>query len=77
VNHSFSKLKRILILMIIKEKELEINKFILKTHLNIFVSNLFLTMKIMNFEILSLTKVIHFFVIYSMHALYKEIYNKK
>ncbi len=63
--------------MIIKEKELEINKFILKTHLNIFVSNLFLTMKIMNFEILSLTKVIHFFVIYSMHALYKEIYNKK
>jgi hypothetical protein len=41
VHHSFSKLKRILILMIIKEKALEIHKILLKTHLNIFVSNAF------------------------------------
>jgi hypothetical protein len=29
-------------------------------HLNIFVSNVFLTLKIMNFENVALTKVIHF-----------------
>jgi hypothetical protein len=61
VQHSFSKLKRILTLMIMKEKLLEINKFHFKTHLNIFVSNVFLTLKIMNFENVSLAKVIHFY----------------
>jgi hypothetical protein len=54
----------------IKEKALEIHKILLKPHLNIFVSNVFLTLKIMNFENLSLTKVIHFCVILSMDALY-------
>jgi hypothetical protein len=49
--------------MIIRAKTLELHKIILKTHLNIFVSNVFLTLKIMNFENLSLTKVIHFCVI--------------
>jgi hypothetical protein len=60
VHHSFSILERILTLMIIKEKSLKINKIHFKTHLNIFVSNLFLTLKIMNFENVSLTNVIHF-----------------
>jgi hypothetical protein len=60
VHHFFSKLKRILTLMIIKKKSLEINKIHFKMHLNIFVSNVFLTLKIMNFENVPLTKVIHF-----------------
>jgi len=60
VHHSFSILERILTLMIIKEKSLNINKIHFKTHLNIFVSNVFLTVKIMNFENVSLTNVIHF-----------------
>jgi hypothetical protein len=51
----------ILILMNIKAKAYEIHKILLKTHLNIFISsNVFLTLKIMNFENVSLTKVIHF-----------------
>jgi hypothetical protein len=37
-------------MMIIKEKALEIGKIHFKTHLNIFVSNMLLTLKIMNFE---------------------------
>jgi hypothetical protein len=41
--------------MIIKENALEIHKITLKAHLNIFVSNVFLTLKIMNFEKTSLT----------------------
>jgi hypothetical protein len=36
--------------MIIKAKALEIGKIHFKTHLNIFVSKVFLTLKIMNFE---------------------------
>jgi hypothetical protein len=48
--------------MIIK-KTLEIGKIHFKTHLNIFVSNMFLTLKIMNFENVFLIKVIHFYVI--------------
>jgi hypothetical protein len=55
--------KRILILMIIKEKALENHKSLLKTHLNTFVSNVFLTLKFLNFANLSLTKVIHFCII--------------
>jgi hypothetical protein len=35
--------------MIIKEKAFEIGKFHFKTHLNIFVSNVFLILKMMNF----------------------------
>jgi hypothetical protein len=34
-----------------KSKALEIHKILLKTHLNIFVSNLFLALKIMNLKI--------------------------
>jgi hypothetical protein len=39
MHHSFSKLKRVLTLMIIKQKAFEIGNFYFKTHLNIFVSN--------------------------------------
>jgi hypothetical protein len=46
--------------MIIKEKALEIHKILLKTHLNIFVSNIFLTLKIMNFEIFLYEKLFIF-----------------
>jgi hypothetical protein len=59
VHYSFSKLKRILTLMIVKAKAFEIGKFHFKMHLNIFVSNVLLTLKIMNFENVFLTKVIH------------------
>jgi len=34
----------------LKAKALEIDKFHLKMHLNIFVSNVFLTLKIMNYN---------------------------
>jgi hypothetical protein len=44
------KLKKILTLMIIISKALEIGKIHFKTHLNIFVSNVPLTLKILNFE---------------------------
>jgi len=56
VHHSFSKLEMILILIIIKEKSFEIGKIHFKTHLNMVVSNVFFTLKIMIFEIVSLTK---------------------
>jgi hypothetical protein len=58
-----SKLKGILTIMIIKTKALEISKNHFETHLNIFVSNVLLTIKIMNFENVFLIKVIHFCVI--------------
>jgi hypothetical protein len=53
----------ILVVMSIKAKALEINKIHLKTCLNIFVSNVLLTLKIMNFGNVFLTKNIHFFAI--------------
>jgi hypothetical protein len=49
-----------LILMNIKAKAFEIHKIILKTHLHIFVSNVFLTLKIMNFDFFSLKKLFIF-----------------
>ncbi len=50
MHHSFSKLEMILVVMSTKAKALEINKIHLKTYLNIFVSNVLLALKIMNFE---------------------------
>jgi len=54
------------------EEDLNINDYERKTigeiHLNAFVSNILLTLKILNFENVSLTKVIHFYVIQSMDA---------
>jgi hypothetical protein len=49
--------------MITKEKTLEIDNIHLKTHLNIFVSNMLLILKILNFENVCLTKVILFCVV--------------
>jgi hypothetical protein len=67
VHNSFSKLERILIL-IIRKKILEVGEIHFKTHLNTFVSNMFLILKIMNFENVFSTKVIHFDVIQSLDA---------
>jgi hypothetical protein len=63
VCHYVSKLKRILTLKFFFLKNLKICKIHFQTHVNIFVSNMLLNFKIMNFENASLTKVIHFFVI--------------
>jgi hypothetical protein len=43
-------------------------KFMFTTHLDTFGSNMFLALKIMNFENAVLTKVIHFYVIKNMNA---------
>jgi hypothetical protein len=43
-----------------KRKKVEIVQIHFKIHLNIFVSNVFLTLKIMNFENVSLTKLFIF-----------------
>jgi len=56
-------LERIVTLMITKEKTFEICNIHFKTHLNILVSNILLILKIMNFENVRLTKVIHFCVV--------------
>jgi hypothetical protein len=48
VPQSFSKLEKILTLMIMKTKTLGIDKIQFKTYLNILVSNVFLALKIMN-----------------------------
>jgi hypothetical protein len=52
----FSKLERIIILMIKRAKELKLANFIFATHLNIFGSNVFLALKVMNFENVFLAK---------------------
>jgi hypothetical protein len=59
-----NNLEKILIL-IIKKFFGEIHS---KTYLNTFVSNMFLTLKIMSFENGSLTTIIHFYVNQSMGA---------
>jgi hypothetical protein len=52
-------------------KEKTIGEIHFKTHLNAFVLNILLTLKILKFEKLSLTKVIHFYVIQNMDAQYE------
>jgi hypothetical protein len=42
-----------------REKGLELMKIVFITHLNIFGSKVFLTFKIMDFENVALTKVVH------------------
>jgi hypothetical protein len=49
-------------------KGLELMKIILIPHLNIFGSKVFLTLKIMDFENVGLTKIIHMYVIKGMNA---------
>lgn len=62
VHHSLSKLERILTLMIFIKNELKKFKIKFTTHLSIFGSNLFLALKLINFEDVNLTKVIYFYV---------------
>jgi hypothetical protein len=56
--------------MIIKAKGLELMKivYITKTNLNTFGSNVLLTLKIMDFENVAVTKVVHIYVIEGMNA---------
>jgi hypothetical protein len=61
-------LERILPLMIRRAKGLELMKIVFITHLNTFGSKVFLTLKIMDFENVVLTKVIHIYVIKGMNA---------
>jgi hypothetical protein len=56
-------LERILPLIIKREKGLELMKIVFITHLSRFGSKLFLTMKIMDFKIVALIKVVHIYVI--------------
>ncbi len=68
VHYSFSKLKRIFTLMIRRAKGFELMKIIFIIHLNTFGSKVFLTLKIMDFESVVLTKVVHIYVIDGMNA---------
>jgi hypothetical protein len=54
--------------MIKKAKGLELMKIIFITDLNTFGSNTLLTLEIMKFENVALTKVIHTYVINGMNA---------
>jgi len=56
--------------MIRKAKGLKLMKIIFITDLSTFGSNMPLTLKIMNFENVALTKVIHISVVKGMNALY-------
>jgi len=56
-------LERILTLMIRKAKGIKLMKIVFITDLNTFDSKMFLTLKIMDFENVILTKVVHVFVI--------------
>jgi hypothetical protein len=68
VHHAFRKLERILTSMIKKEKELELMIFFFITHLCTFASKVFLTLKIMDFENMPLTNVVHIYMIEGMNA---------
>jgi hypothetical protein len=54
-----------------KKNAPEIGEIYFKTHLSKFVSNVFLTLKIMSFKNVSLIKVIQFYIIQSIDTLYK------
>jgi hypothetical protein len=68
VHHSFWKLKRILTLIIKRAKGLELMKIIFITHLSTFDTKVFLSFKIMDFENVTLPKIIHIYVIEGMNA---------
>ncbi len=68
MHYSFRKLERILILMIGRAKGLELMKIVFITHLNTFCLKVLLNPKIMDFESVVLTKVIHIYVIEGMNA---------
>jgi hypothetical protein len=54
--------------MVKKEKGFELLNFFYITHLSTFGSKVFLTLKIRDFENVSLTKVVHVYVIEGMNA---------
>ncbi len=67
---SFLNWKGFLTLIIKKEKWFQLMKINFITHLNTFGSKVFLTLKIMDFENVDLTKVVHIYVIEDMNAWY-------
>ncbi len=54
--------------MIRRTKGLELMKIVFKTYFSIFGSNVFLTLTIMDFDNVALTKVIHMYLIECMNA---------
>jgi hypothetical protein len=54
--------------MIKRAKTLELMKIVFITHLNTFGSKMFLTLKIMDFESVALTKIDRIYVIEGMNA---------
>jgi hypothetical protein len=56
--------------MIRRAKGLELMKIVFITHLHTFGSKVHLILKILDFEHVSLTKVVHIYVIEVMNALY-------
>jgi hypothetical protein len=54
--------------MIKRAKGLELMKIVSITHLSTFGSNVFLNLKIVDFENATLTKVVHIYVIQGMNA---------
>jgi len=64
----FQTLQRILTLMMRREKGFELMKIVFTTDLNTFGSKVLLTLKIMDFENVFLSKVIHVYVIEGMDA---------
>jgi hypothetical protein len=55
-------------LIIRREKGLELMKIVFITNLNTFGSKVLLTLKIMDFENVTLTKVVHIYVIMGINA---------
>jgi hypothetical protein len=53
-----------------RAKGLELMIFVFITNLNTFGATMFLTLKIMDFESVVLTKVVHIYVIEGMNASY-------
>jgi hypothetical protein len=62
------KMERILTLMIIRANRLELMKIVYIANFNTFGSNMFLTVKIMDFENVTSTKVVHIYVKEAMNA---------
>jgi hypothetical protein len=68
LHHSFEKLERILISMIRRTKGLELMKIVFIINLNTLSSKVALTLKIMDFENVPLTKFVHVYVIEGVNA---------
>jgi hypothetical protein len=61
-------LEKILALMLKRAKGLEMMKIVFITHLSTFGSKVLLTLRIMDFESVVLTKVVHIHVIEGMNV---------